>query len=69
MIQAGRDLEVFPNSHSKTIFDALASPDKEYWLIPDALHYFEAEDGDEGTRALDRLMAKLVPWLEARFPL
>lgn len=70
VIHAGRDLDVFPNTHSRRTFEALASTDKEYWDFPEALHYFEAEDGVPGTEgSLDALMARLVPWIEARAPL
>lgn len=69
VIQAGRDMDVYPEEHSKAIFRDLASPDKEYWYFPDALHYFEPEEGQDDTRTLDELMARLVPWVEARAPL
>ena len=70
VIHAGKDLDVFPETHSRRTFNALASADKQYWDFPDALHYFEAPEGEEGsTRSLDALMARLVPWIEERAPL
>ena len=69
VINAGRDLDVYPNTHSRLIFDTIRSVDKQYWNFEDALHYFEADEGEEGNPTLDALMAKLVPWLEERFPL
>ncbi|MDD9914242.1 MAG: alpha/beta hydrolase [Rhodospirillaceae bacterium] len=69
VINAGRDLDVYPNTHSRLIFDTIRSVDKQYWNFEDALHYFEAAEGEEGNPTLDALMAKLVPWLEERFPL
>jgi pimeloyl-ACP methyl ester carboxylesterase len=69
VIHAGRDLDVFPETHSRPIYESLGSTDKEYWDFPDALHYFEADEGESGTASLDTLMARLVPWIEQRFPL
>jgi hypothetical protein len=69
VIQAGRDLDVYPKTHSKVIFNAISSADKEYWDFPKALHYFEPEDDANDNASLDALMAKLVPWVAARFPL
>jgi pimeloyl-ACP methyl ester carboxylesterase len=69
VINAGRDRDVYPLTHSRKIFDALASVDKEYWEFPDAQHYFEPEQETEGNQTLDALMARLVPWIEERFPL
>lgn len=70
VIHAGRDLDVFPNTHSRRTFAALGSADKEYWDFPDALHYFEApDDQPDSTASLDALMQRLVAWLEPRAPL
>ena len=69
VINAGRDLDVYPDAHSKLIYDTIQSADKRYWNFDDALHYFEPEEGVEGNPSLDALMAKLVPWIEERFPL
>lgn len=69
VIQAGRDLDVYPETHAKPMFAALGSADKAYWDFPNALHYFEAEEGEVGNPSLDALMAGLTPWLEERFPL
>ena len=69
VIHAGKDLDVFPDTHSKATFAALASKDKQYWDFPDALHYFEPEIGENDSRTLDALMERLVPWIEERVPL
>ncbi|MDP6688437.1 MAG: hypothetical protein QF384_02960 [Alphaproteobacteria bacterium] len=69
VIQAGRDLDVFPKAHGEKIFNAIAAGDKEFWDFPDALHYFEPDEGDTANTALDALMARLVPWVAERFPL
>jgi len=69
VIQAGRDLDVYPGTHSKVVFNALSSTDKDYWDFPEALHYFEPEDDSSDNASLDALMAKLVPWVASRFPL
>ena len=69
VIHAGKDLDVFPNTHSRKIFEALASEDKQYWDFPNALHYFEPEHGETGSGTLDQLMERLVPWIEERVPL
>jgi hypothetical protein len=69
VIHAGKDLDVFPKTHSQATYAALASKDKQYWDFQEALHYFEAEDGETGNRTLDLLMQRLVPWVEERVPL
>ncbi len=69
VINAGRDLDVYPETHSRLIFDTIRSDDKQYWSFDDALHYFEADENEDGNPSLDALMAKLVPWVEERFPL
>lgn len=69
VIHAGKDLDVFPETHSRTILQELGSTDKDYWDFPDALHYFEPEEGESGTATLDALMDRLVPWVEERVPL
>lgn len=68
VINAGRDLEVHPETHSKAIHAALASADKSYWDFPDALHYFEDDEGETGNAQLNAVMSRLVPWLAERFP-
>lgn len=66
---AGRDLDVYPETHSKAIFNALASTDKTYLDFPERLHYFEPAEGEaDNTGALEQ-MAQLVPWLQSRVPL
>ncbi len=69
VIQAGRDLDVFPKAHGEKIFNAIAARDKAFWDFPYALHYFEPDEGETANTALDALMARLVPWLQDRFPL
>ena len=69
VINAGRDLDVYPKTHSQLIFDTVQSADKEYWDFPNALHYFEPEDGEQDNATLNDLMARLVPWIKERFPL
>ena len=68
VVNAGRDLDVYPQTHSRLIFDTIRSADKQYWNFDDALHYFEPDEGEEGNPSLDALMAKLVPWMTERFP-
>jgi hypothetical protein len=66
VVNAGRDLDVYPQTHSRAFFEALGAADKTYVEFPDRLHYFEPEDGeDENAGALEQ-MAVLVPWLQAR---
>ncbi|WP_334129382.1 alpha/beta hydrolase [Sneathiella sp.] len=69
VIHAGKDLEVFPATHSKVNFNTIKSTDKEYWDIPEALHYFEPDEGDNGNETLNRMLDRLVAWTRARFPL
>ncbi|MCW5770874.1 MAG: hypothetical protein KIT16_04500 [Rhodospirillaceae bacterium] len=68
VVNAGRDLDVYPEAHSKTIFRALAATDKAYLEFPDRLHYFEPDEGEDPTAPVKDLMGKLIPWLEARCP-
>ena len=53
VINADRDLDVYPNTHSRLIFDTIQSADKQYWNFDDALHYFEADEGEAGNPSLD----------------
>lgn len=68
VINAGRDLDVHPETHSKAIHSALGAKDKQYWECPDALHYFEDDDDQDGNEQLNALTARLVPWIGERFP-
>lgn len=69
VVNAGRDLDVYPEAHSKAIFRALAAKDKIYLDFPDRLHYFEPDEGEDPTAPVRDLMSKLLPWLEERCPL
>ncbi len=66
VINAERDLDVFPKTHTQLIYDSIGTHDKELWSFPDALHYFEPEDDGTDRGQLELLMARLVPWVEAR---
>lgn len=69
VVNAGRDMDVYPETHSRAIFHALASKDKTYLDFPDALHYFEPAEGEADNAGALAQMAKLVPWLQERVPL
>ena len=69
VVNAGRDMDVYPQTHSRAIFDALASQDKTYVNFPDALHYFEPGEGEADNAGALAQMALLLPWLQARVPL
>lgn len=69
VVNAGRDLDVYPETHSKAIFAALASTDKTYLDFPDSLHYFEPDEGEADNAGAMLQMAEVVPWLESRMPL
>jgi hypothetical protein len=69
VVNAGRDLDVYPEAHSKAIFRALAAKDKTYFDFPDRLHYFEPDEGEDPTAPVRDLVSKLLPWLEERCPL
>ena len=69
MVNAGRDLDVYPDTHSKAIFSALGSTDKTYLDFPDKLHYFEPDEGEADNAGALAQMAQLVPWLQSRVPL
>jgi hypothetical protein len=69
VIEAGRDLDVYPKAHGQRILKAVASMDIEHWTFPDALHYFENDPGETDNAALNAMMDRLVPWVRDRFPL
>jgi len=69
VVNAGRDMDVYPQTHSRAIFDALASKDKTYMDFPDKLHYFEPDDGEADNAGAQEQMARLLPWLQERMPL
>ncbi|MCX7560625.1 hypothetical protein OS190_13690 [Sulfitobacter sp. F26204] len=66
VIHAGKDLDVFPNTHSRSILESLGAKDKDYWDFPNALHYFEPEQGQNDSASLDALMERLLPWVQER---
>lgn len=68
VIHAGRDLDVYPRTHTQRILDSLGSTDKTYFDFPEALHYFEPADGEDPNAGAMAQMAKVVPWLESRIP-
>ncbi len=69
VIEAGRDLDVYPKAHGQKILASVASKDLEHWTFPNALHYFEDGEGESGNKALNEMMVRLVPWVQERFPL
>ena len=69
VVNAGRDMDVYPQTHSRAIFDALASTDKTYIDFPNALHYFEPDAGEADNAGAQEQMAQLLPWLQERAPL
>ena len=69
MVHAGRDLDVYPRTHSQAIFAALASADKTFLDFPFNLHYFEPDEGEAENAGAQAQLDKLVPWLQARMPL
>jgi hypothetical protein len=69
VVNAGRDLDVYPETHSRAIFAALASVDKTYLDFPANLHYFEPDAGENDNAGAMAQMARLLPWLQARCPL
>ncbi len=69
VIEAGRDLDVYPKAHGQRILNSIAATDVDHWTFPDALHYFEDDPGESGNVTLNALMARLVPWLQDRFPI
>lgn len=66
VVNAGRDLDVYPIAHSRAIFDALGSADKTYLDFPDQLHYFEPDEGEADNAGAQAQMDQLVPWLQER---
>lgn len=69
VVNAGRDLDVYPQAHSRAIFEALGSRDKTYLDFPDQLHYFEPDEGQPDNAGAQAQLAQLLPWLQARCPL
>jgi hypothetical protein len=68
VVNAGRDRDVYRETHSKATLAALASRDKTYLEFPHRLHYFEPEDGEDPTAPVRELMGGLLPWLQERCP-
>jgi alpha-beta hydrolase superfamily lysophospholipase len=69
VVHAGRDLDVYPRTHSQALFDALGSTDKTIIEFPNRLHYFEPDEGEDENAGAIEQMSKLVPWLSSRMPL
>ena len=68
VVHAGRDLDVFPQTHSQAIFRALGSSDKQFFEFPTRLHYFEPEGDEDENQGAQDLADALLPWLQARVP-
>lgn len=66
LVNAGRDRDVYPETHSKTIHRALAAKDKAYFDFPHRLHYFEPDEGEDPAAPVREQMAKVLPWLQER---
>ena len=66
MVQAGRDLDVYPRTHTQPMFDALGSTDKTLFDFPHRLHYFEPEPGEDPNAGVREQMDRLLPWLQER---
>lgn len=69
VVHAGRDLDVYPETHTRVIFDSLSSKDKTLLDFPHRPHYFEPEGDEPQNEGALEQMNRLLPWLEARFPL
>lgn len=69
LVQAGRDMDVYPEQHGATILRTIRSEDKCLFDFPDCLHYFEPDEGEDPNAPVLRQMAVLVPWLQQRMPL
>ncbi len=69
VVHAGKDLDVYPRTHTQRILDALGSTDKTFFDFPEALHYFEPAEGEDPNAGALAQMSKVVPWLESRVPL
>lgn len=67
VVHAGRDREIYP-ADAKAIFAAAAAADKELWDMSDARHYFEPDFGEKTAPEVERLMDRLIPWIQNRFP-
>jgi hypothetical protein len=68
VVHAGRDLDAYPQ-HTKVIMDSLGSADKTLFEFPRRLHYFEPEGDEPQNAGAAEQLAKLLPWLQARWPL
>lgn len=69
VVHAGRDLDVYPQTHTQAIMDSLASTDKTLFEFPHRLHYFEPEGEEDPNAGALEQMDRLVPWLQSRCPL
>ena len=69
VVHAGRDLDVYPRTHTQRIWNALGSTDKTYFDFPEALHYFEPAAGEDPNAGAMAQLGKVVPWLQSRVPL
>lgn len=68
VVHAGRDLDAYPQ-HTQVIMDSLGSTDKTLFEFPRRLHYFEPEGDEPQNAGAAEQLAKLLPWLQARWPL
>lgn len=64
-VNATRDREIFPRE-AKAMFDASRATDRTFIAL-EAEHYFEPAFGESHAPDVDALMARVCPWIEARF--
>ncbi|MCB0220912.1 MAG: hypothetical protein KDH09_14530 [Chrysiogenetes bacterium] len=66
VVNAEHDNEIFPKTDAEPIWNAVTYKDKTYMKF-DAKHYFEPPFGQKTAPDVDKLMEKVIPWMQERF--
>ncbi len=69
VINAGKDVAIYHEAHTRQIHDCLGGDDKTYLKYDNALHFFQPHHADDDLTDLRALGGDLVGWLRERFPL
>ena len=65
-MSAARDREIYPATDVRPIAEAIVAEDRTIVEL-DARHYFEPPFGEQTAPDVDKLMDRVVPWIQERF--
>ena len=67
IVSAGADREIYPQTHTAPVLEALAAEDRTHEHFETARHYFEPPFGQTAAPDVDKLTGVIIDWIRARF--